>query len=101
MSTRSLKKLQSISAGGGAGLVSVDHVARSSVTSARSSPALAGRTSIEGKVRLEPLQAAFAAEAGLLLAAQPARRGEAGVRVCPDGAGPQPPRPPEGGRAPL
>src|SRR2546430_290002 len=58
MSTRSLKKDQSGSGGGaGAGLVSVDHVARSSVASARSSPGRARRISITRTRGTAPVRA--------------------------------------------
>src|ERR1700759_5288190 len=95
MSTRSWKNARS-GGGGGAGLESHEHVPRASRTSAASSPASAGRTStakrlraVERQVRLEPVPAALAPEAGLLVAAERAPRGAAVERVRPDDAGAQ------------
>src|SRR6476619_4772037 len=57
--------------------------------------------SIEGHVRLEPVQAALAAEARLLVAAERARRIEPVERVRPDDAGAEPLGHPEDARALL
>src|SRR5436190_16147229 len=54
---------------------------------------------LELQVRLEPVQAAFAAEARLLVAAERRRRVEAVERVRPHDAGAQPLRHPEDARA--
>src|SRR5581483_4003737 len=54
-----------------------------------------GLRAVEGEVGLEPVQAALAAEAGLLVAAERARRVEAVERVRPDGARAQALRHPE------
>src|SRR5581483_828825 len=88
-------------AGGGAGLVSVDHVARSRAARAGSSSAFAGRMSTKREVRLEAVQAALAAEARLLVAPEGARGIEAVVRVRPHDAGAQPVGHPEDARALL
>src|SRR5581483_5133654 len=97
--------------GAGAGLVVVVHVALSMRASAGPSSARAGRISVvEGEIRLEPVQAAFAAEARLLVAAERARRVEAVERVRPHHARaqafgyPEDPRPflrPDSGGEPV
>src|SRR3954447_22050086 len=54
---------------------------------------------VEGQVRVQPVQAALAAEPGLLVATERARRVEAVERVRPDDAGAQALRHPEDARA--
>src|SRR3954451_896743 len=56
---------------------------------------------VEGQVGLEAVQAALAAEAGLLVATEGARRVGAGERVRPDAAGAEALRHPEDPRALL
>ncbi len=91
--------------GDGAGLVSDVHVARSIAASAASSDGSAGRitgvTTSAVEVRRKAVQATLAAEAGLLIAAERARRIEAVVGVRPHHPGLQPLGHPEDPRALL
>src|SRR4051794_34413316 len=71
------------------------------LTGSRATSAAEGLRTVEGEVRLEPVQAALASEAGLLVPAERARRVEAVERVRPHDAGAQVLRHPEDARALL